>query len=1060
MKFLKIKTKEKDKEFENYVKFVVIEENKIVAISYAGNATSARALHASLYEHGKIMLLDENDKVIRVLSSSRDFKRIETMEGNIVHHTLLPTSAIDNHYQEALTQMVKDDTKLYPPRVVLAPKGNLIEKVGYFVAETFGLPKKMDWLQGYASILLDKTSKLEVITTDLAGDWQTLKAVKLLPMTEEDVLTRIEKHIKMGVLETRSTSVFGEGTFREDMSTEDYLRENALVLAKKLDVIMKPLTDGSNIDASVGELKRIPVPTQAKASVAALEVLKHKKGVFIVGDMGTGKTQMSLSSVYMQHKRRLQSGAKDDTRVLIVAPANVLPKWANLEIPKILPKGSYRTVMIRCTEDALKYVRTAPLSAPKGMIEFVLVSTDQMKYGPFGYVLGAKWDSHNFVWRSPDTNAILHKPNATKEERNDENLVIARWTDAVDKPSMPPSKKEIEQAKREGTLLPNGLPMGYVQKWSTNVRNFEENYETEKRHRSFARPVRKGWGETNKKHRWMIAQIFQRQLKNHFHLGIFDEVHQMRGSGSGRGLALHKIMKSVRKCIFLTGTLTNGAASSIQSLLWRAFPSEMLAHGISHNTSDIQFAQRYGVVEKVKKLDDKVTGTYTRKKENVLIKEKPGISPKLISDFLLDKCIFVELADLGVPLIELKEIPKIIQLDGDHAEEYDKFHRSHYNAALNAQPLIGTGAWAKFNPSTINYADQPQLGAYAEMSYTNKKGEFEMLSRISAPKFPQDYVTAKEREILADIEAELKENRHCIVFTHFTKEYRTNERLFELIKDRGFTCQILNEKVSVEKRVEWLEQQKQKGTQVLITNQRLVEVGLDLMDWPTIMFYQLNDDINVVRQASRRAWRLGQHRTCKVFYYVADKTTQLVQFQRLMSRRVSALIVEGRIERSDEIAKYADVKSGAVSDLSKMLSSVELTNAWVSASEKDRDTNLELLSEDVFHEKVAEAFKTLCAETIRVSGYVAPKVEPVAPVTPKVEPVQLTPSPKSVKKATILRPTTAIVKNKVVMASFESSFEAEQLSLFDEPVQLVKRTRKKSVTKKVVKTEQLSLFDL
>jgi hypothetical protein len=446
----------------------------------------------------------------------------------------------------------------------------------------------------------------------------------------------------------------------------------------------------------------------------------------------------------------------------------------------------------------------------------------------------------------------------------------------------------------------------------------------------------------------------------------------MKASGSGRGLALHKIMKAVRKHIYLTGTLTNGTSSSIKSLLWRGFAGEMLEKGINFETSDEQFAQRYGVVEKVRQIDDGgITGTHTRqKKEAVIVKEKPGISPQLISDFLLDKCIFVELSDLGIPLVKFEEIPRIIPLENDHSNEYKKFHEHLYKTAQNLSFELGAAAWSKFNPTTINYADQPSLGAYVKFGKIERDGSYSLLDEVIAPKFPVDYITEKEYQLLKDIDYELLNKRRCIVFTHFSGDYKTNERIKSLIEARGHSCAIMNERVKTSDRVDWLDKQATKGTEVLIMNQRLVEVGLDLMEYPSIMFFQLNDDINVVRQASRRAWRFGQHKNCKVFYYVADKTTQLIQFQRLMSKRVAAMIVEGRIERSDELAKYADTSAnGAVSDLSKTLSSVELTNAWVSAAEKDIDSDLEIVSEDDFQKKVEVAFQYLTAETIEICGY-------------------------------------------------------------------------------------------
>lgn len=972
----KLRVIEDGKQFEVYLKFALTEKPvhgnipSLIGLAYAGSFTSARAVHAALYIGSTVEIIDEVTGDITVVHPNADYRRIETVDGKVTHHTVLPRSTSDEDYQLTLNDMVRHASEYYPERVVIAPKGNVIEVAGQFIAETFGLPKTPEWANQYLTILgIQHCRKIDVMVTDLAGEWKTVKAVKIVAMKEEMVLQKINEAIQNKVLNPRSTSIMGEGNFKEDMTTESYLQTNAELLAKKLDAFMKPLTDGSNFSPFIGELNRLPVPAQAKASMGALEVLKHKKGVFLVGDMGTGKTQQSLTAAYTYMRQRQQSGAEDGISVLIVAPSNVVPKWANSEIPKVLKRHRFTTRIISNTKEALEYVREVKNGkiVPKGKIEFVLVSTDRMKLASQGYVLGARWDSYNFVWRSPNTGKPLLKPTKKKDDKEED--AVAGWSDVIEKPSNPPTPAEIDEARKKGTLLPNGLPKGCVKKWKTDVRNFQDNYDEEKNHRSLARPARKDWAETKGGARWMIAEIFQKHLRNHFHMGIFDEIHQMKASDSGRGVALAKILKSCRKYLFLTGTLTNGASTSIQSLLWRAYPGELLKDGINYQTSKEQWAQRYGVVEKVvtRQDGDSTVGSNTnRRKETTIVKEKPGISPKLISNFLLDKCVFVELQDLQVPLVELQEIPIIVELEDDHLTEYKKLHSDLYNTALKYQKEIGSAAWSKFNPTTINYADQPQYGA--EVEYIDHDGD--LLSTVTAPAFPKSYLTIKERELLKNIESELRDKRRCIIFTHYTGNYGTNERLRMILEKNGIACEIMNDTVGVDQRFDWLEQQAQAGTEVLIMNQRLVEVGLDLMEFPTIMFYQMNDDINVVRQASRRSWRLGQHKLCKVLFFVADKTNQMVQFQRLMSRRVAAMIVEGRIERSSSLAKYADTSSSSmVADLSKTLSSVELTNAWKSAAAKDVDANLEIISEKDFKVRVEQAFKDLTAKTLELSGF-------------------------------------------------------------------------------------------
>ena len=61
---------------------------------------------------------------------------------------------------------------------------------------------------------------------------------------------------------------------------------------------------------------------------------------------------------------------------------------------------------------------------------------------------------------------------------------------------------------------------------------------------------------------------------------------------------------------------------------------------------------------------------------------------------------------------------------------------------------------------------------------------------------------------------------------------------------------------------------------------QLAEAGLDLFDkggsynFPTLIFYQTGYNLFTMRQASRRAWRIGQRRDCKVIYLYYGGTLQ------------------------------------------------------------------------------------------------------------------------------------------------------------------------------------------
>ena len=66
-----------------------------------------------------------------------------------------------------------------------------------------------------------------------------------------------------------------------------------------------------------------------------------------------------------------------------------------------------------------------------------------------------------------------------------------------------------------------------------------------------------------------------------------------------------------------------------------------------------------------------------------------------------------------------------------------------------------------------------------------------------------------------------------------------------------------------------------RGIDVLVCNPELVKTGLDLLDFPAIVFLQSGFNVYTVQQASRRSWRIGQKQPVEVFYLGYAETAQI-----------------------------------------------------------------------------------------------------------------------------------------------------------------------------------------
>ena len=65
-----------------------------------------------------------------------------------------------------------------------------------------------------------------------------------------------------------------------------------------------------------------------------------------------------------------------------------------------------------------------------------------------------------------------------------------------------------------------------------------------------------------------------------------------------------------------------------------------------------------------------------------------------------------------------------------------------------------------------------------------------------------------------------------------------------------------------------------EGIDVLLYDPRLVHTSLELVDLPTVAWCEVECSVYTMRQASRRSWRIGQHRPVKVVFMAYRNSLQ------------------------------------------------------------------------------------------------------------------------------------------------------------------------------------------
>ncbi|WP_176560211.1 helicase-related protein [Brevibacillus dissolubilis] len=961
---MKIYLAASDRYFEATLHFAVVETDdhnrkQLVGASYVGLDTSVKAISAAFLE-GRELHVEGHGRYQRSLLDK--YRRLEKPIGlgDVTHGMIVNTRATINGLLE-----VKNDKDAY----IFAIDGDMRRAIGKHVAHRFGLPSEWSWR--YADLLRGCMKRLQVIRNPSFSMWEHLEVVKLT-VNENEMLDIVETAIRKGGLPIPASKV--EGMYVQGMSMNEYLRTNATILAQKLNEKQPRHSPDQPLDPSIATMKRVPFPAQAHMIQGLVNTLTYESSVICSGDMGTGKSMIAIGVSKVIHDQRQRNGAKRGTAVLLSAPSITLQKWRNKEIRGTVDA---EVEIIRTTEDALALLRRVRAGYKPESLSFWLVGIDRAKLESEPY-FGGNWKriagTTTYAWHCPDCGRVLMRYDKDAEEH-----VPLEWSDCAE--GMPPSMEEIWQACRDHQLLPNGLPKGFAVKWkrsnrimvcTNNKQVIPTIAENDQCYSQLWRPALRSRNETRNRPRANIARIFKK-MKKFFDLAIVDEVHQCKAEGSGRGDAFHQIVRSAKKNLLLTGTLVNGKSTSVKEILWRTDPKALLEQGFNHTSGMVSWAERFGKLKQVITFREEVNdvGWVTRQRRvPQQPREQAGIAPQLTAQFLLHKAGFLELPDLGLPLVSLKEIPVFIDFDPEHGLKYAGFHEELKQECKRRSVLGSQGAWSRFIPATTNYADRPDLGAKVVFGAPNAPEKDGVV--ISAPAFPAERFHAKERQLVQIVKKELAEGRGVVIYNSYTDCYGMNERTRDVLQAHGIEATILDEP-SPEKRQQRLETMAEQGVKVIVCNMKLVEVGLDLLPWPTTIYNQLSYEVSTVRQAARRAWRIGQERECRVYYLVYNGSQQMAQFLTIMSARGHALLVEGRLDRS-ELAKYArDSQSALASDLAECFADSEVADAWTKLAEKELE-DVETVEEADFKQVLHTRIKALANETRRLCG-LPPMVE-------------------------------------------------------------------------------------
>ncbi len=459
--------------------------------------------------------------------------------------------------------------------------------------------------------------------------------------------------------------------------------------------------------------------------------------------------------------------------------------------------------------------------------------------------------------------------------------------------------------------------------------------------------------------RWAPAEYIKRHMpRGYFETVIADEVHELKGE-SAQGAAFCMIASRCKRVIPLTGSLLGGYADDIFYILWRAVPRIMQAAAEKHSNKE-GWIERYGILEKIYKPEGR-DNVSTRSLELKSVKRLPGISPVVLSKFLLPITLFIKLSDISDALPPYEEQMHAIELEGATKDEYQRFEAELEIALDEAMQKRDHTILSRMLQALLSWPDNCRK---EEVVYNQDDEDVATAKAIDI-----DY-TNKEQKLIEIVRENLSKRRKTLIYAEYTGTRDIMPTIVDRLESKGVRCLVMRSTVPAEKREAWIKRQmKEQEIDCLLCNPRLVQTGLDLIEFPEIVFFQTGYSIFVLRQASRRSWRIGQTEPVRVHFLCNSGTMQERAMTLIAKKLETALAIEGDLSENG----LSDLSDGGgvgsmVLELAKSL--VEKANlggveaAWSSYRKK---------------EFVAEAYiDDTITETVTVKAESKPEVITIA----------------------------------------------------------------------------------
>ena len=859
----------------------------LVAIRIGGYPEQVRAMSDAIYGGGSVRL-EQGEKVNMLMSSQpKQYDRSQSMDGVYAEAALFlqDEAEIAAAAEEPKQQKLPSQRNCY----IFTPAGDRNRLLDEIDRRT-GVPLIREFQDYFLDTLIrEKTLvPLKVFSPNSRFDaWQ-------LTCTQDDqnLIEVLEEGLKTGAVTIPGATPENSAAFEQVHTVSQYLHQFGVTIADRIKEQFRPLFDPETelLSPEVIEvnetIRRNCGYGLYPAQLAAAEALKRKtdrdEPALIVAECGSGKSKIGAAALYASHR----GAGKAKTFNIILCPSHVAKKWAR-EVKETVPRSTAAVI------GSIAELRRFHQAYQRGeQTAFAIVGKEKARDGYSRYP--------SAVWNRVKRRFVC--PECGKPIMVDISKDGVRYTVPAEAPDFLRENQQNHKCRSCGAVLWSPLTSSTMQTEWVKVggfgfvhRCFAGNYLLRTKDPHIKEQVEKiccdpdaFYPAVGAVRRFPISSYIKQKMKGQIDGVLCDELHQYNND-SGQGDAMGEIVRTADKVIGMTATLINGYASGIFHLLYRLLPQRMELDGQNYHASG-NFSKEYGVVESTYQIIEAEYNTNRRtSKRKLRERQLPGVSPLVYSRFLLDNALFLSLADMGKHLPEYEEIPIQLEMRADVFAEYKRLEEE-FRKVMSSGRNIAQKVMSAFMGLLTVYPDQP----YDQPPILNPLNKKEILVTPASLSNIGE-LHQKELKLLELVARKMSRGENVLIYTSWVR-IDTQKKLLELFARQGWRAAVLSVTVSPQKREEWVEKQLRSGVRIVITNPPLVETGLDLNAFTTIVFYNIAYNLFTLRQASRRSLRINQTAPRIEVYFFFYKDTMQARAMRLMaSKLMAAGVLEGNI---------------------------------------------------------------------------------------------------------------------------------------------------------------------